>query len=102
MPDPIDAYADQVQLQMGPFGCVLNFSASSPLPVAPGVPPPAQHVASIRMSLEHLKVMAFILRRQMLEYERESRTRVAIPQEVLNALRIGPEDWDGCWGGTRE
>jgi hypothetical protein len=49
------------------------------------------------MSLEHLKVMTYVVRRQVLEYERQSGVRIQIPQEVLNALRIGREDWDTFW-----
>lgn len=97
MPDPVDVYADQFQVNTGPYGCTLNFFASSTQPPAPGSAPQAERVASVRMSLEHLKVMTFILHRQLTEYERQSGVRIPIPQEVLNALRIGREDWDGLW-----
>jgi hypothetical protein len=53
---------------------------------------------STRMSLEHLKVMAFMLRRQLLQFEQGTGVRVEVPQEVLNQLRIGREDWDRHWG----
>ena len=101
MPDePIDVYADQLGLNVGPFGCALNFGQS------PSVPPPGgiaagRAVATVRMSLEHLKTMTFLLRRQLLDYERGAGVRVAIPQDVLNQLRIGREDWDECWGRER-
>jgi hypothetical protein len=98
MPDPVDVYADQLGINVGPFGCALNFSMSSPIPPAGGAIVPGQHVATVRMSLEHLKVMAFMLRRQLLQFEQGTGVRVEVPQEVLNQLRIGREDWDRHWG----
>lgn len=98
MPDPVDFYSDSVGLNVGPFGCVLNFGVSHAMPAPPGVPPQTTHLASVRMSLEHLKTMAYILRNQVRQYERQAQLTVPVPQEVLNALRIGPEDWRECWG----
>jgi hypothetical protein len=49
------------------------------------------------MSLEHMKVMAFMLRRQLLQFEENTGVRVQVPQEVLNQLRVGREDWDRHW-----
>jgi hypothetical protein len=97
MPEPVDIYSDQFQLSLGPLGCTMNFSLSSPRPTAPGAPPQADLLASVRTSLEHLKLIAFILRRQVLQYERNSGVRVELPMDVLNALQIGKEDWDSFW-----
>lgn len=97
MADPVDVYSDQFQIPIGPYGCPLNFFATSTQPPAPGSVPQADRVASVRMSLEHLKVMAYIVRRQLTEYERQTGIQVPVPQEVLNALRIGREDWDAMW-----
>lgn len=99
MPDPIDVYADQFQINVGPYGCVLNFLVSGPAAPAPGAAPQVERLASVRMSLEHLKTMTYILRRQVIEYERQAGVRIQLPQEVLNSLRIGREDWDTCWEG---
>ncbi len=54
-------------------------------------------MATVRMSLEHLKVMTFILRRQLMQHERQTGTRIPVPIEVLNGLGISPEDWDAFW-----
>jgi hypothetical protein len=98
MADIVDVYSDGVSLNVGPFGCALNF-AMSPATAQGGVPAAlAQPVATIRMSLEHLKVMAFLIRRQLRDYERQSGVEVPIPADVLNQLRIGREDWEECWG----
>lgn len=97
MSDPVDVYADQFQVNMGPYGCVLNFHLSGREPVAPGAAQPTERVASVRMSLEHLKLMTFILRRHLTTYEQQASVRVQLPQVVLNALQIGREDWNECW-----
>ena len=65
MPDAPDVYTDQFQVNFGPYGCLLNFMVSGTQPVAPGTAPQIDRVASVRMSLEHLKVMTYILHRQM-------------------------------------
>ena len=94
MPDAVDVYSDQVGIHLGPFGCALNFSVSAPMPPAGGGAVPGQLVATVRMSLEHLKLMTFMLRRQLFQFEQSSGIQVQVPQEVLNQLRIGREDWD--------
>lgn len=97
MPEPLDAYSDQFHINVGPYGCVLNFAATQSQPPPQGAPPQADRVATIRMSIEHLKVMTYILRRQVITYERQLGVRVPLPVELLNNLRIGREDWDGFW-----
>jgi hypothetical protein len=98
MPDDApDVYTDQFQIQFGPYGCLLNFMASSTQAPPPGTAPQSKPVAHIRMSLEHLKVMTFILHRQLTQYERQAGVRIPFPQEVLNSMRIGPEDWSSFW-----
>ncbi len=97
MPEPVDVYADQFQLNTGPFGCSLNFLLTGPTPPAPGTPPLVQRQATVRMSLEHLKVMAYILHHQISQLETQSGIQIPIPIQVLNALQIGPEDWDVFW-----
>ena len=92
MQDPIDAYADQFQLSTAPYGATMSFLVSPPTPSAPGAPVTPERVATIRTSLEHLKVMAFILKRQVLEHDRRTNTSVPVQLEVLNYLGIGPED----------
>jgi hypothetical protein len=96
---PIDAYADQVTVTIGPFGCALNFAVSPAIPSVVGTPVAGQPVGTVRMSLEHLKIVAYLVRRQLLKYEQDSGVRVAMPMDVLNRLGIGLEDWEECWGG---
>ena len=97
MTDAIDVYSDQFQISTGPYGVMLNFNVSSHIPAVPGQVQQAERVATIRMSLEHLKAMTFILRRQLLQHEQQTGTIIPLPQQVLNQLQIGREDWDAFW-----
>ena len=99
MADLVDVYADGMGLNVGPFGCAISFTLTPPSAQSGGVL--VQPVATVRMSLEHLKLMTFLLRRQLIEYERQTGAYVQIPQDVLNQVRIGREDWEECWGTNR-
>jgi hypothetical protein len=95
--EPIDVYSDQFGLNVGAYGTSLNFSVSGATPPAPGTAPQVERLATIRMSLEHLKVMAFVIRRQILQYEQQTGVNIQVPVEVLNSLRISREDWEAVW-----
>ena len=97
MDEPIDVYFDQFQINTSAYGAVLNFMATKPIPPAPGAPPQAERLATVRTSMEHLKVMTFILRRQIMNQESDTGIMYEIPREVQNALKISPEDWDSFW-----
>lgn len=97
MPEANDFYCDGFQMNVGPYGVTLNFSLSNPLPVAQGAPQPSDRMATMRMSLEHTKVMAFVLRRHLMKYERETGVNVQVPGGLLNSLQISPEDWQAAW-----
>jgi hypothetical protein len=92
-----DAYADQFQLHIGPLGCTLNFQVSGANLVAPGTPPPIERVATIRLSLQHLKAMAFILHKQIVGYEAQAQLSTNLPIDVFRALQIRQEDWEAFW-----
>lgn len=97
MADPFDIYCDQFQVTTGAYGCVLNLSLSNSTPPAPGSAVPTELLGSVRMSLEHLKVMTFLLRRQVKQHEENTSTSISLPIEVLNSLQISPEDWETFW-----
>lgn len=96
MVEPIDAYADQFMVTLGPYGASISFLASAPHP-GPGAPPPPERVATMRMSLQHLKTMAIVINRQVKRMERESGVVYDVPNQVLGQLAIAREDWDSFW-----
>jgi hypothetical protein len=95
--DGTDVYSDQFQVNLGPFGCTLNFQLSGSNPVIPGTPPQIERVATVRMSLEHLKAMVFVLHRQMGAYETQTHLSIGLPADVLRGMQVGQEDWEAFW-----
>ena len=95
-PDPI--YSDGVQVGCAPFTVALTFTVSpspSRLPPAPDREPvPPKVVADVRMSPEHAKVMAIILRRQIKDFEQQLGKPIPVHPQVLQQLGLSPtEDW---------
>ena len=96
MVEPIDTYSDQFMVTTTSWGANLSFLMNTPHPEATK-PVPAERVATIRMSNEHLKVMAMVIVRQIKKMEAETGVKVNVDSRVLNSLGIAPEDWDEFW-----
>ena len=93
-PNPVpEFYADAFQVTISPFGVNMTFSLRDPHP-APGRQMPGTDMARVRMSPEHAKIVAMMLIRQIRNYERNSRIKIAIPSEVYTQLGIAEEDWE--------
>lgn len=97
MPEPFDEYIDQLMLAISPYGVALTFKRSSGKPVAPGSVPLSEDVGTIRMSLEHMKVMTFLLKRHLDESQAQMGIDIPLPIRLMNELRIAPEDWQKFW-----
>ncbi len=97
MSEIFDEYVDQFTIGGGPYGVILNLKKSSSTPPAPGSSPQADDIGTIRMSLEHFKMMAFIIKRQVDDIERELGVEIPLPVKLMNALKIAPEDWQSFW-----
>ncbi len=95
---PFDVYADAYQVTTNPYGVTINLMLSDPMPVAPGSPPKVANVGHLRLSLENLKLLAFLMHRQVKQHEQNLDVNIQIPRQVLNALQISPEDWQPFWG----
>lgn len=93
---PLDVYADQFSARVDPFGCTLNYFRSKAV-TPPAQDVPIEHVATVRMSLEHLKIMSFLLYRQIRSCESSSGACIPVSPKVLNTLQVGLEDWDQFW-----
>lgn len=97
MAEPFDVYVDQFTIGINPYGVSMNFKRSNPKPAAPGSSPVADDVGTIRMSLEHFKIMAFLLKRQINEIEGQLGIDIPLPVQLMNILKIAPEDWNAFW-----
>lgn len=101
MTEPFDEYVDQFTLGGGVYGVSLNFLRTPPKPSAPGSMPQAEEIGTLRMSLEHFKVMAFLMKRQIDEVEEQLGIEIPIALQLINALKIAPEDWRKFWQRPR-
>lgn len=97
MSEPFDEYVDGFTLGAGPYGAALNFQRTNPRPIAPGTQPKVEDIGSVRLSLEHLKVMAFVMKRQVDEIEKQLGIEIPLSFQLLNNLKIALEDWQSFW-----
>ena len=94
-----EVYSDLFRITMSPYTVLLQFGVKSPPPrQQPGAQEetPSQEdqtVVVIRMSPEHAKVMAIVLRRHIQNYEQQTGITIDVPAGVLQNLKIPPEDW---------
>ena len=89
---PLDIYSDSFQFAVGPYGISLTLG-TSPANSTPGhIVQPKEHVV-VRMSLEHAKVVAMVLRRTLKRYEMENGLEIALPPGLYTQLGIAREDW---------
>ena len=90
MDEPI-LYSDGIQVGISPFTVTLGFTVAPPVQAGTQAPIP---VATIRMSPEHAKVMAIILRKQLKQFEQQLGREIALPHQVYQQLGLSPtEDW---------
>jgi len=94
--EPIDVYSDNFMVTTGPYGANLTFGVTPPHP-DPASPKAPERVAVIRMSVEHMKVMAFVLMRSVKQMEGGLGVNYQVPSQVLAQLGIAREDWDSFW-----
>lgn len=85
-----DVYSDSLQLTTGPYGIAIVFALSPSRPNPQSVP---EEIGTVRMSLEHAKVMAMLLRRQLKEFERQAGFQIRVMPQAMNAAGLSDEDW---------
>lgn len=95
--EPVDIYSDHFMLTTTPWGAHLSFFITEPHPETVKVVP-AERMATIRMSNEHLKVMTFIALRQLKKMESDTGIKIEVDPRALNSLGIAREDWDNFCG----
>ena len=95
MVEPFDIYADTFWVRVTPWGANLKFMVSEPPPIENE---PPRDLGTVRMSSEHLKVMVYILRNQIIRHEYDSRTFFDVPDWVLEQIGATREEWDSFWG----
>ena len=87
-----DIYCDGVQIASTPFDVMIELQRRPPgLPTPPDAKP--VRVGTVRMSLEHAKVLAIILRKNLKAYEDQTGP-IPLHSDHARALGISKaEDW---------
>lgn len=94
LPDIPDFYADRMRLTVTVFGVNISFGLGNPHPERDNSDlVDVLELVRVRMSLEHAKIMAMILKKQIKIYESQNETEVAIPKQILEALDLKNEKW---------
>ena len=90
--DVPDVYSDQFRINTTPYGATLAFAKSQPDTPA-GQAPRSKDQVIVRMSLEHLKVMVMVLKKNLHGYEQRTGITVELPFDMLNQMGLSKEDW---------
>ncbi len=96
MAEPFDVYADAFLVTVTPFGANVTFEIRDPHP-NPSSPQVTTRLGTVRMSVEHLKLVVMMMRNQVKLSEEQLGVRFDVPTQILSQLRIAREDWDAFW-----
>ena len=91
MPDIPEFYVDQFRMNVNPYGAALTFGLASPNPTTGQSQ--VNDTVLLRMSLEHMKVMAIILKKNLKTYEEQMQAPINLPRAILNQMGLSQEDW---------
>ncbi|MBI4607934.1 MAG: hypothetical protein HY726_02860 [Candidatus Rokubacteria bacterium] len=83
---------DQFMVSPGASGVVVTFGVS-PLQPAGHASPSPNDLVRIRMNLQHAKLMAMILRRDLKAYERTNGISIEVPPKLYSGLGVSSQDW---------
>lgn len=104
--EPVDLFADGFQIFVGGFGSAIHFQLSEADHHVGATPPgqllPSRRVATVRMTPEMLKGLAFLIHQQVNVYERTN-PRIELPADSMQrmaAAGITAEQWHHFWGYT--
>ena len=96
MAEAFDIYSDYVTFRTTHWGTTLSFHLQDVVPSDDGSWG-QQLQGTVRMSNEHLKVVLFILARNMRTQEINTGARYDATNEILEQLGVPREDWNHFW-----
>ena len=86
-----DIYITGVQFSVSPFDMAMLFQLR---PAAPSSTTPPEAVGTVRMSLEHAKVMAILLKKVLKNHEEAQGSPIVLHPQIYASMGISPtEDW---------
>lgn len=88
---PPDIYADGTQIMVSPFDVVIQLTQRPP---QTGTTEPPTTVGYVRMSLEHAKVTAIILKKILKQHEDQQGQPIVLHPQMYQQMGLSPtEDW---------
>jgi len=81
-------FSDVFEIHINPWSAVITFGRRATRPTDDH-----QFTVRMRMPLQQAKALAVMLLRNIRSYEQQTSADVDLPSEVLQALKIAPEDW---------
>lgn len=96
-PQPTDTYADRFAFSTALYGSALTFYVSNPHPECPKDAGHGDHVATIRMSNEFLKILTTVLVTALKNLESTQGISIPVSPQLLNQFGIGMEDFTKMW-----
>jgi hypothetical protein len=88
-----DFYFDGTQVTVSVFGVNISYTLSNPHPKDQSDAMKVTTQAVTRTSLEHAKILAMILRKQIKQYEFASKIEIKVPDAVYQQLGLDSSDW---------
>jgi hypothetical protein len=81
-------YADVFSVGTSSLGVAITFGAAPPKDEVEG-----HDICTVRLSHGTAKTMAMGLRRLLRQYERDVKTNIVVPTEMIEELGLALEDW---------
>jgi hypothetical protein len=88
-----DYYFDRVEVTVTIFGANITFSLGKAHPKNEAEATEIKALATVRTSLEHAKIFAMLLRKQLKTYELNTHIDIRVPSEVYERLGLDANDW---------
>jgi hypothetical protein len=88
-----DFYYDGVNITVTVFGVNISFTLSNPHPKDQSDAMKVTTQAVSRTSLEHAKILAMMLRKQIKQYEFATKIDIKVPDQVYQGLGLDSNDW---------
>ena len=113
MPDPAPPqpalYTDVFEVTLSAFGASFRFGARGAVTTVtdPATRQQVQQQAvelhsRMYTSLEHLKIMTFVMARDVLRHERTMGLEIKLPTDVIKQTASSPEEWKQFWYGWKD
>jgi len=83
-------FIDRLKATFSVYGVNMTFGLSEPHPDLsdPKIPPKETELVRIRMSPQHAKVMVILLEKQLTQFEKELKMKIALPEGLLESLGL--------------